>query len=88
MFGENLPQEALKKAEYDAMHCKVFIVAGTSAQVMPASLLPSYAKRGGAAVIEVNLENTQLTYSITDIQLRGSTAIILPALVNEVKKLL
>ncbi len=87
MFGEMLPQDILLKAQKYAANAKVFIVAGTSAQVMPASMLPVIAKDYGAFIIEINLEQTGLTQSITDIFLQGSTSKILPALVEEIKKL-
>lgn len=87
MFGETLPLEILQKAEKAAATSKVYMVAGTSAVVMPAAMLPHTAKSYGAVVIEINLEDTPLTHSITDIQLKGSTTEILPALSAEIKAL-
>jgi len=43
--------------------CDVMLVAGTSAQVVPASLLPARCLRGGGSVIEFNVEPTDLTRS-------------------------
>ncbi len=83
-FGEAIPQEASETAFREAQGCEVMIVAGTSAVVAPASSIPVVAKRAGAFVIEVNLEPTALTGSITDIHLAGSTGEILPAIVERI----
>jgi NAD-dependent deacetylase len=61
-------------------------VVGTSAVVSPANTIPSIAKDRGARIIEINLERTHLTDTITDVFLQGKAGEIITALVEEVKK--
>ncbi|RLB77565.1 MAG: RNA polymerase subunit sigma, partial [Deltaproteobacteria bacterium] len=62
------------------------LVIGTSALVSPANTIPSIAKQNHAKIIEINLERTHLTDSITDVFLQGSAGEIVEALVEEIKK--
>lgn len=80
-FGEALKQEDLRAA-YDAcLHCDVMIVAGTSGIVQPAASLPFDARRHGASIIEVNPEETPLTY-IVDVFVEEKSGVALPAIVE------
>ncbi len=76
-FGEPIPEEALREAYRLAASCRVMLVVGTSAEVAPANQMPWIAKQAGAAVIEVNLEPTHLTGSITDVFLQGKAGRVL-----------
>lgn len=87
LFGEMIPSQALDDAHQFATGCRVMLVAGTSAEVAPASQMPPLAQRSGATVIEVNVERTNLTDYCTDIFLEGRSGEVLPALVDEVQKL-
>ena len=78
-FGEPLPEGMLKEAEHAASSAEVFLVVGTSAVVYPAAGLVPYARRAGAKVIEVNLEETPFSASV-DVSLRGKAGEILPQL--------
>jgi len=60
------------------------LVVGTSAVVAPACDLPLIAKRAGATIVEVNLEETQLTQYISHWILKGSASTLLQSLVNEI----
>jgi NAD-dependent deacetylase len=53
-FGENLPAEALENAVERSKDCDLFIVMGSSLVVMPAALMPGYAKTAGADVVILN----------------------------------
>jgi NAD-dependent deacetylase len=86
LFGEPIPMEAMVRAMEAAAGCRSMLVVGTSGIVAPASSLPFEAKRGGAAVIEINLASTMLT-SIADISVQGSAEIILPRIVEVLKRL-
>lgn len=79
-FGETIPMRALAEAKNLADTCRVMLVVGTSAEVAPASQMPLIAKRSGAVIIEVNVEETGLTRSVTDIFLRGEAGTVLPML--------
>lgn len=85
-FGEGIPEEANEKSFIEAERSNVFIIIGTTGEVMPASMLPHVAKKNGAKIIEINPENSHFTYKITDIHLKGKAAELLP-LVNEELKL-
>jgi NAD-dependent deacetylase len=78
-FGETLPADVWQKAERVSGHVEVFLVIGTSALVYPAAGLAGNAKRAGARVIEINIEETALTQRI-DAFLRGPSAELLPQL--------
>ncbi|WP_022851473.1 SIR2 family NAD-dependent protein deacylase [Limisalsivibrio acetivorans] len=53
-FGEELPADTIDNAVKDSMECDLFVVAGSSLAVMPAALMPGYAKSAGAAVVIIN----------------------------------
>jgi NAD-dependent deacetylase len=79
LFGERLPPGAFEEAHFAASQCDVFLVVGTSAVVYPAASLPHAAHAAGAAVIEVNPEETELTSSVT-VFVPGKAGEIVPAL--------
>lgn len=83
-FGEAIPWKAHLEAKEEAGSCELMLVVGTSAVVAPACDLPLIAKRAGATIVEVNLEETQLTQYITHWILKGSASILLQALVKEI----
>ena len=56
LFGEMIPAGVLEETTRLIDHCEVWIVAGTSAQVQPAALVPFHARLRGAKVFEFNLE--------------------------------
>ncbi len=60
-FGEMLPQDAWEEAVMYSSTCDVFVSIGTSAQVYPAAYLPHIAKEKGAYLVEINIEETELT---------------------------
>ena len=84
-FGEEIPVEALNKSFQMASLSEALMVVGTSAVVSPANTIPSIAKERGAKIIEINLEPTHLTESITDIFLQGEAGEVIMALLQEVK---
>ncbi|MBN2032861.1 MAG: NAD-dependent deacylase [Deltaproteobacteria bacterium] len=85
-FGEDIPPEALDHSFQLASSAEVLLIVGTSAAVSPANTIPSIAKSRGAILIEVNMEKTHLTSSLTDIFLEGKAGETIPALVSELKR--
>ncbi len=81
-FGEAIPMNALSESERLANSADAIIVVGTSAVVYPASSIPYIVKSNGSPVIEVNLESTGLTGSITDVFLQGPAGKMLPRLLE------
>ena len=84
LFGEVIPEYALKTSDMLAKGCDVLIVVGTSAQVYPAASLPYLAKENGATIIECNTEPTNFTQVITDYFLEGRAGETLPKLLDYV----
>ncbi|KPK81735.1 MAG: hypothetical protein AMS25_05110 [Gemmatimonas sp. SM23_52] len=80
-FGEMLPHGVFEQAENFVRSCDVMLVVGTSGFVYPAAALPTAARVGGALVIEVNTQPSQLTQMV-DILLQGPAGEVLPALVT------
>lgn len=78
-FGEPLDPDVLGRAFALSAGCEVLFVIGTSSVVQPAASLPAAAARGGAKVVEVNLEPTPLTPQ-ADHFLAGPAGRVLPAL--------
>ncbi len=61
------------------------LVIGTSGIVFPAGEIPYIAKTTGAKIIEINLEETPYTYSITDYFLKGKASEILTEIFSQIK---
>ncbi|MGE5353943.1 MAG: SIR2 family NAD-dependent protein deacylase [Acidobacteriota bacterium] len=85
-FGEMLPEEDFSKSEEAAEKCDIMFAVGTSAVVYPAARIPLLAKRLGAYLVEVNLEETELS-SLANYVLLGKAGEILPGILEEVIKL-
>ncbi len=83
-FGEMLPPAAINGAFDAASRADLFFSVGTSALVHPAASMPVMAKRGGAYLVEVNLEPTPLT-DIVDCSFQGKSGEILPQIVEKLK---
>ncbi|HEX6029787.1 MAG TPA: NAD-dependent deacylase [Tepidiformaceae bacterium] len=86
MFGEPIPDDALRASYMQAALADAFIVVGTSAVVYPAADFPVMAKRRGAMLIEVNPEETALT-ELADIVVRAPAGESLPALVDLLREM-
>lgn len=85
-FGEPIPEEASRKSWAEAVNAEVFILVGTSGEVMPAAMIPFEAKKRGKTIIEINVEASKYTGSITDIFLEGKAASILEQMVALIKQ--
>jgi NAD-dependent deacetylase len=70
-FGEAIPQVPLTAAYEAARISDVFLIIGTTGEVMPANQFPLLAKENGATIIEVNLSESNYTSGVTDIFLKG-----------------
>lgn len=81
-FGEPIPEQANSRSLHEAEIADVFIVIGTTGEILPASLIPGLAKNHGAAIIEINIEPSNFTQNITDIFLQGKATDILVKLLN------
>ncbi|MBN1591714.1 MAG: NAD-dependent deacylase [Candidatus Coatesbacteria bacterium] len=78
LYGESIPVDSLMDAQDEALLCDLMLVIGTSAQVVPASMLPLIARQRHATIIEMNLGQTWLTEHYADISVFGSVGSTLP----------
>lgn len=85
LFGEAIPPRALRESHELASSCEALLVIGTSAQVAPANTIPLIAKKAGASIIEINVEPTLLTSSVTDIFFQGRAGELVTKLADEVE---
>jgi NAD-dependent deacetylase len=88
-FTEPIPMDVMVESEKEASKCDLMLVCGTSAVVYPFANLPRIARLGsrGVKIIEVNADPTPLTHEgISDYLIQGKTGVILPRIVEEVKK--
>ena len=70
-FGEGIPEHAYKNS-FEAMEkSDLVIVIGALGEVRPAADMPLIAKNNGAKIIEINIEPTRFTDSITDLFILG-----------------
>lgn len=83
-FGELLPEDQFLGGEKAAMNADVFFVVGTSAVVFPAAGLVYTAKASGAVIVEVNLEETEISPSV-NYSYFGKAGEILPKIFEEFK---
>ncbi|GAB3872680.1 NAD-dependent deacylase [Terrabacter terrigena] len=80
-FGELLPLDAWEQAVALVEAADLVLVVGTSGIVHPAAGLPAVARRAGAAVVEVNPLETDVS-DVAHVVWRESAAMALPALVD------
>ena len=81
-FGEAIPAQAYKQSSSETMMADVWLVIGTTGEVMPAASLPVDAKRNGKTIIEVNVCPSNYTGEVTDIYLEGKATEVLEALMK------
>ncbi len=81
-FGEGIPMAAAMQANQEAEICNVLLIVGTSGVVYPAAAIPPAAKSNGATIIEINVEKTPFTDSITDHFLKGTASEVLPKILE------
>ncbi len=83
-FGEQLPPDAVDEASRIARESDVMFVVGTSAVVYPAAALPVITKNSGGAVVEVNLEPTDVS-AYANLSIYGRAGDVMPAIWNAIQ---
>lgn len=76
-FNEPIPQFAKTRSFAEAKKADVMLIIGTNAEVLPAADLPVIAKEHGAKIIEINIKESHLTKSTSDIFLKGKATVVL-----------
>ena len=70
-FSEPIPEKALEQSLIEAYKADLMILIGTTGEIMPASQIPYIAKENGAKIMEINIEKTNYSNSITDIFIKS-----------------
>ncbi len=73
-FNEKIPPFALKRSKEESLKADVLIIIGTNAEVLPAADIPVKAKENGAVIIEINIQESHFTHTITDIFIKGKAS--------------
>ena len=82
LFGEQLPMEAIERAQALAVECDLMLVMGSSLVVYPAAEIPRIAHLHGAKVAIINRDPTDLDH-IADILCRCELRDFTPALARK-----
>lgn len=82
-FGEGIPSNAYNRSIYESEASDVFLIIGTTGEVMPASMIPQLAKRNGAGIIELNPHESNFTNVITDVFIREKAVAGMQKLLSE-----
>ncbi|PIF05274.1 MAG: RNA polymerase subunit sigma [Draconibacterium sp.] len=69
-FNEDIPTFVSKRSFQEAEKADLMIIIGTNAEVLPAADIPVLAKDTGAEIIEINIEPSHFTNTLTDIFLQ------------------
>lgn len=83
-FGEGIPKQASMLSFYEAQVADVFLIIGTTGEVMPACQVPIHAKERGCKIIEINPEPSAFTIGTTDIHLAGKATEMMNRLTKEI----
>ena len=83
-FGEQLPAEALERADKLIANCDLMMILGTSLLVSPANFLPYKALNVDAKLGIINREKTNIDHQCL-VVIHGSIAEILPKIVEIVE---
>ena len=83
LFGEQLPQAAVFKAQQETLKCDLMLVAGSSLEVLPVAGLPMQALDHGAHLIIVNNAPTYVDVR-ADIIIQDDVASVLPSIMEKV----
>ena len=86
-FGEPIPEPARTNSFNETEKADVFILIGTTGEIMPASIIPIEAKKNNVKIIEINTKPSNYTKSITDIFLEGKATEIMKKLIEFLKEI-
>lgn len=84
-FGEPIPEPAQSNSYAETLNADIFLVIGTTGEIMPASMIPVEADRNEKIIIEINIEPSNYTETITDIFLQGKASVIMQKIITELK---
>ena len=85
-YGDVVPDPEYKLGLKEANRAKVVLVVGVSGEMMPPGVIPMFAKqRRRTKIIEINVQKSHYTDSVTDIFIQKSASEGLSALLQELK---
>ena len=82
-FGEQIPEPAQSNSFAEINNADIFLLIGTTGEIMPASMIPFEAAKKGKTIIEINIEPSNYTNSITNIFLQGKATEIMNKIMRE-----
>jgi NAD-dependent deacetylase len=82
LFGEALPEAALREAQVLAMAADVVLIVGSSLQVYPAAGIPRLARQHGAQLCIINAEPTP--FDVATVVIHGKAGEVLPEVVRRI----
>ncbi len=82
-FGEGIPPQAYQKSFEAARKADLVLVIGSTGEVMPACNVPYEAKRNGAIIVEINPDQSNFTYQITDYHIKMKAGDAMKAIYEE-----
>jgi NAD-dependent deacetylase len=83
-FGEPIPMLDMIRANEEAKKCNVMFILGTSGVVYPAADLPYLAHSNGAKIVEINMDDTPFTTSISDFFFKENASDVLPKILEHI----
>ncbi len=83
-FGEPIPMLDMVRANQEARQCKVMLIMGTSGVVYPAADVPYLAHQSGAKIVEINMDDTPFTSSISDFFFKENASDALPKILEHI----
>lgn len=83
LFEEPLPSLDWQHAIQLSSNCDVMFVIGSSLSVSPANMLPYYAMKNNAVLIEINPNPSEMTH-LMDFSIRASASLILPKIFKNI----
>jgi NAD-dependent deacetylase len=83
LFGEALPEAALREAQVLAMAADVVLIVGSSLQVYPAAGIPRLARQHGAQLCIINAEPTPYD-DVAAAVIHGKAGEVLPEVVRRI----
>lgn len=81
-FSEAIPFDVHTEATKLAKQSDVCLIVGTGGQVMPAGRIPYIVKNAGGTIIEINLYESDYSYTTSDYYLEGKAGTLVPKIVD------
>jgi len=83
-FGESLNEIVYEKSFAEALRAEVILIVGTTGKIQPASMIPNIAKQNGAFVIEINIDESEYTNTVSDIFIKEKATIAMNNIYKEI----